>query len=448
MKTFTYIGLVLRDEWIAIKESLLELRVTFIVILALIVGTVVYLKPFPTTDITLATSYKGGDWYSFGQAAVEPLKEEGIELHVLATNGSIENINDLINPKIDTNAAFVYAGSVSPEQDKQMYSLGSISYDPVWIFYRKELAGKLSTIQDLAKYRVVLAPKKSGSYVLTQKLFQANGIEIDNHPNFVPGTWEGSSADLLANKADVYIFLSTIVDPLVQKLLLSPEVALFEVPNAQAYQKKFSYLESVTIPAGSIDIEKLIPAKDISLIATTTTLAVDRDMHPALQLALLIAMKQTIQDSPRLFFAKRNEFPDYVDPGVPISPTARSFYNYGPPKSVTYLPYWLAVFIDRFSLVLLAAFAVIYPLSKLNFHLRRFRFMIHKRTYYEMLLNLEKEITGKPLSIEDQEVLFKKLDLINKNVIKHRIPVGEEADYFLFVNALQLLRHKIQRNVQ
>jgi hypothetical protein len=74
--------------------------------------------------------------------------------------------------------------------------------------------------------------------------------------------------------------------------------------------------------------------------------------------------------------------------------------------------------------------------------------MIHKRTYYEMLLNLEKEITGKPLSSEDQEVLFKKLDLINKNVIRHRIPVGEEADYFLFVNALQLLRHKIQRNVQ
>jgi hypothetical protein len=34
MKTFNYIGLVLRDEWAAIKESLIELRVTFILILA------------------------------------------------------------------------------------------------------------------------------------------------------------------------------------------------------------------------------------------------------------------------------------------------------------------------------------------------------------------------------------------------------------------------------
>ena len=446
MKTFNYIGLVLRDEWAAIKESLIELRVTFILILALIVGTVVYLKPFPTTDITLATSYKGGDWYMFGEVAIEPLKQEGIDLHVLATNGSIENAEDLIDSKNDTNAAFIYAGALSQEQAKQMYSLGSISYDPVWIFYRKELVGKVSTIQDLAKYRVALAPKKSGAYMLTRKLFEANGIEIENNPHFVPGTWEGSSADLLANKADVYIFLSTMVDPIVQQLLVAPQVALFDIPNAQAYQKKFSYLESVTIPAGSIDLEKQIPAKDISLIATTTTVAVRRDMHPALQLGLLIAMKQTIQDSPRLFFSKRNEFPTYVDPGVPISPTARSYYNYGPPKAVTYLPYWMAVFIDRFSLVLLAAFAIIYPLSKLNFHLRRFRFIILKRSYYEMLLKLEKEVTGRQVSGEEQKILLKKLDLINQQVIKHRIPVGEEVDYFLFLNALHLLRHKIERN--
>lgn len=446
MKTFAYISLVLRDELIAIKDSLLELRVTFILILALIVGVVVYLKPFPTTDITMATSYKGGDWYSFGEAAIEPLKEEGIELHVLASNGSIENVDDLINPKIDTNAAFIYAGSVSPEQNKQMYSLGSISYDPVWIFYRKELVGKVSTLQDLAKYRVAVAPKKSGAYVLTRKLFEANGIEIENNPHFVPGTWEGSSADLLSHKVDVYIFLSTILDPIAQNLLVAPEVALFEVPNTQAYQKKFSYLESVMLPAGSIDIENKIPAKDISLIATTTTLAVRRDMHPALQLALLITTKQIIQDSPLLFFSKRNEFPAYLDPGVPISPTARNYYNHGPPKAVAYLPYWLAVFIDRFSLVILTAFAIIYPLSKLNFQLRNFRFTLLKRTYYEILFNIEKEITGKRLTSKEQEALLKKLDQIDKDALKHRIPVGQEVEYFLFVNALQLLRHKIERN--
>jgi hypothetical protein len=167
-----------------------------------------------------------------------------------------------------------------------------------------------------------------------------------------------------------------MLDPLVEELINSPDMTLFNLPNALAYQKKYNYLDAVIIPAGSINIKKNLPVRDISLIATTTTLAVRKDLHPALQLALLMSSKEIIQDSSRLFFSKRNEFPAYVDPSIPISPVARSFYNYGPSKATEYLPYWLAVFIDRFWLVVLAAFAIIYPLSKLNFHLRQFRFII------------------------------------------------------------------------
>jgi hypothetical protein len=159
-----------------------------------------------------------------------------------------------------------------------------------------------------------------------------------------------------------------------------------------------------------------------------------------------MSSKQIIQDSSRLFFSKRNEFPAYVDPSIPISPMARNYYNYGPPKGTEYLPYWLVVFIDRFWFVVLAAFAVIYPLSKLNLHLRRFRFIIRERTHYAMLLNMEQEITGKKLSSEEKEKLLNKLEEINKQAILHFVPVGEEPDYFLFVNALQLLRNKIERN--
>jgi len=445
MKTFDYLGLVLKHELIAIKESLVELRIATILILLLVGGVIVYLKPFPFSGITIATSYKGGDWYQFGEAAVAPLKERGIHVDVLATNGTIENAEKLIDPKSNINAGFVYAAALSESQHKELYSLGSVSYDPVWIFYRNGLASKITSIQDLTKYRVALAPKKSGSYILTKKLFEANGIDIESNTNFVPSSWEDSRANFLSGKADVYIFIATMLDPLVQELIHSPDITLFNFANALAYQKKFSYLDTVAIPAGSIDIEKKLPAQDISLIATTTTLAVRKDLHPALQLALLMSSKQIIQDSSRLFFSKRNEFPAYVDPSIPISPMARNYYNYGPPKGTEYLPYWLVVFIDRFWFVVLAAFAIIYPLSKLNLHLRRFRFIIRERTHYAMLLKMEKEITGKQLSSEEKEKLLNKLEIINKEAILHFVPVGEESDYFLFVNALQLLRNKLER---
>ena len=446
MKTFNYLGLVLKHEFIAIKESLVELRKIAIVILLIIGGVIIYLKPFPFTGITIATSYKGGDWYQFGESAISLLKERGINLEVVATSGTIENAEELNDPKSKVNAGFVYAAALSKDQQRELYSLGSISYDPVWIFYRNELANKITTIQDLSKYRVSLPPKKSGSYILTKKLFEANGIDIDSNPHFVSSSWEDLRANILSDKADVYIFITTIIDPLVEELIHSPKMTLFNFPSALAYQRKFNYLDAVIIPAGSINIEKKLPVRDISLIATTTTLAVRKDLHPSLQLALLVTSKQVIQDSSRLFFSKRNEFPDYFDPSIHISPIARNYYNYGPPKTTEYLPYWLVVFINRFWFVLIVAFAIIYPLSKLNFHLRRFRFIIRERTHYEMLLNMEKEITGKKLSSEEKEKLLKKLDMINKQALQHFVPVGEEADYFLFVNALQLLRNKIERN--
>jgi TRAP-type uncharacterized transport system substrate-binding protein len=446
MKTFNYLGLVLKHEFIAIKESLVELRKIAIVILLIIGGVIIYLKPFPFTGITIATSYKGGDWYQFGEGAISLLKERGINLEVVATSGTIENAEELNDPKSKVNAGFVYAAALSKDQQRELYSLGSISYDPVWIFYRNELANKITTIQDLSKYRVSLPPKKSGSYILTKKLFEANGIDIDSNPHFVSSSWEDLRANILSDKADDYIFITTIIDPLVEELIHSPKMTLFNFPSALAYQRKFNYLDAVIIPAGSINIEKKLPVRDISLIATTTTLAVRKDLHPSLQLALLVTSKQVIQDSSRLFFSKRNEFPDYFDPSIHISPIARNYYNYGPPKTTEYLPYWLVVFIDRFWFVLIVAFAIIYPLSKLNFHLRRFRFIIRERTHYEMLLNMEKEITGKKLSSEEKEKLLKKLDMINKQALQHFVPVGEEADYFLFVNALQLLRNKIERN--
>jgi TRAP-type uncharacterized transport system substrate-binding protein len=446
MKTFDYLGLVLKHEFIAIKESLVELRRLVIVILLIIGGVIIYLKPFPFTGISIATSYKGGDWYQFGEGAISLLEERGINLEVVATSGTIENAEELNDPKSKVNAGFVYAAALSKDQQRGLYSLGSISYDPVWIFYRNELANKITTIQDLSKYRVSLPPKKSGSYILTKKLFEANGIDIDSNPHFVSSSWEDLRANILSDKADVYIFITTIIDPLVEELIHSPKMTLFNFPSALAYQRKFNYLDAVIIPAGSINIEKKLPVRDISLIATTTTLAVRKDLHPSLQLALLVTSKQVIQDSSRLFFSKRNEFPDYFDPSIHISPIARNYYNYGPPKTTEYLPYWLVVFIDRFWFVLIVAFAIIYPLSKLNFHLRRFRFIIRERTHYTMVLNMEKEITGKKLSSEEKEKLLKKLDMINKQALQHFVPVGEEANYFLFVNALQLLRNKIERN--
>ncbi|WP_114663001.1 hypothetical protein [Polynucleobacter necessarius] len=82
-----------------------------------------------------------------------------------------------------------------------------------------------------------------------------------------------------------------------------------------------------------------MPQKEVTLLATTTSLVVKKSTHPDLQLAILIAARDANRSSPNLFFAKRDEFPAYLDPSIPISPVAEHFYNYGPPHAMKYLPY-------------------------------------------------------------------------------------------------------------
>ena len=160
-----------------------------------------------------------------------------------------------------------------------------------------------------------------------------------------------------------------------------------------------------------------------------------------------MAAKDANRNSANLFFAKRDEFPAYRDPLIPISPVAEHFYNYGPPHAMQYLPYWLAGFIDRSWLLLLTILAVFYPLSKLNIHYRKFRFSLKEIPHYKELLEMEKRLQHGNLTEKDRSEMLKHLDEINTHAIHGGVPISEEAAYFNFLNAIFLLRIKIQ-NVQ
>ena len=81
-------------------------------------------------------------------------------------------------------------------------------------------------------------------------------------------------AGMYSGSIDGLIFIGEAFDKNVSKLLHETDFAIFEFTDITAYEKNISYLDVVKIPASSIDIINKLPAKDISLIAITTTLAV------------------------------------------------------------------------------------------------------------------------------------------------------------------------------
>ena len=445
MSLWSYVVSVVRAELRAIADQARESKVLLVAFLACLVGIVAYLDPFPSRQIHIASAYPGSDWNQFGEQAIAYLGRKGLGGSVITTSGAAENVERLIDPEDRVNAAFAYGLALTDAQRKEVASLGSVAYDPIWIFYRRDRVA-LEDLHALAGKRVGLGPPRSGSYAIAREFLAAYGIDVAKGGNFVPDAIREGERSFLEGRLDVFILVASIQDPVVQKLIRAEGVELYSFRNAAAFEKKYNSLEALELPAGSLQIYPPIPAHDVSLVATTTSFVVKRNMHPDLQLALLMAIKELNRNSDQLFFAGRNEFPTYVDPLIPISPVASRFYDYGPPQVMRYLPFWIAGFVDRAWVLILTLIAVFYPLSKLDLHLRKVRFLVQERPHYDELLEIEMLLSSKKLSDEEKAAVLKRLEGINRHAIKAGVPVGEESHYFELLNSIHLLRGKIASN--
>ncbi len=444
MTLWSYVVIAVRDELRAIAAQARESKLLLVAFLACLGGVVAYLDPFPDRNITIATAYPNSDWHQYGELAVRYLDAKGLHGAVVTTSGAAENIDRLVDPADPVNAAFAYGLALSDAQRKEVVSLGSISYDPVWIFHRTDRIAVLKDLRALAGHRVGLGPVRSGSYLIGKMLLAGYGIDVAQGGNFVPDGFPEGEKGLLEGRLDAFILVASVTEPIVQKLMRSPGIGLYAFENAAAFEKKFNSFDAVTLPAGSLDIYPPVPARDVSLVTTTTSVVVKRTMHPDMQLALLVSIKEMNRSSDDLFFSRRNEFPAYVDPLIPISPVASKFYDYGPPTIMRYLPFWIAGFFDRAWVLLLTMIAIFYPLSKLNLHLRRLRFIVEERPHYQELLEIDELLSSRKLTDEEKDAIWKRLDGINLHAVRAGVPVGEESHYFEMLNAIYLLRRKIE----
>ena len=445
MDTIKYLKLVVWDEWLALKELIVEQKLLVLLVLVGLGGIIFYLKPFPPREINIAGGSPNGAYTRMAGSAAGYLSERGVNLLVSTTSGSVENGELLADPSIDVVAGFIQGGALTPEQAALVYSLGSVAYEPVWIFYKKVFAGKISELTDLQNFRVGLGPQKGGSRAMARELFKLNGIDIDANERFRIGPYTDQYRAFEAGELDVIFKVAPYFDGEVQALLRAAGTELFDFKHAPAYQKALPYIYELTLPAYSVDLKDKLPAHDISLIGTTTTLAVDKNLHPDIQTLLLMAVKDIQRSSVFLFFGKRGEFPAYMDPTIEASPVALRYYDYGVPPGMRYLPFWAAGFADRMGILLISLFTLIFPLSKLNLHLRALRYHIKHRRLYEEMLELEKELCDGQLTVDDKAALLQKLTVFNRHAISDHVPVGLEDGYFTLLRSIELLRAKIER---
>jgi TRAP-type uncharacterized transport system substrate-binding protein len=409
------------------------------------------LDPTPPARVVLATGPEQSAYAEFGRAYAQRLARQGIAVELRATEGATENLRLLRDARERVDLAFVQGGAsealYAADEDRSglpLASLGSLFYEPVWIFYRGDLrAGgtgpkPLSQVGDLAGLRVDLGPPGAGGRNLMLKLLHANRVEPSSlRVSERPPT--AAVMALLAGEVDAIVLVSAPESPLVQMLLITPGIALFEFAQAEAYARRFGFVSHLNLPRGVVDLARDLPPRDVALVAATSTLAVREKTHPAI-VQLFAQAARELHGGPG-WFARAGEFPRAASPELPLAEEAARLYRSGPPLLQRYLPFWLANLVDRMWVVLLTVIAVLIPASRVVPPLYEFRVRSRIFRWYGRLRGIEAQVEQ---AAADRARLLRELDELEARVGRIAVPLSHADELYALRSHIELVRGKLR----
>jgi len=435
-----------------IKAGLLSLRDLFAtawwIFLIAGIGFVIayqFVEPAPPKRIVITTGSDSGAYYHFAQRYATILARDGVTLEVRSSAGSLQNLERL---KADeAQVGFVQGGVIEPKNDPDevddsgLLSLGSLFYEPVWVFYRGEQP--LTRLTELRGKRIAIGAEGSGVRQLARQLLEANEVPVSDR--LLPLSGLVAAEELQQGRIDAAFVIASEKAPVVQVLLRSPGVKVMSFAQAGAYQRRFPFLTKLTFPHGVADLVRDFPPEDIKLLAPTANLIIRDDLHPALQTLLLQAASEVHGKSG--FFQDVGEFPSYKDQMLPLSPDAARFFKSGAPFLQRYLPFWLAVLIDRLIVLLVPVFALLIPLLKVAPAIYTWRVRSKVFRCYGELRFLEDDLKNHfdPARLEDYR---QRLDALDEEASQLHVPLGFTDLVYTLREHVNLVRHMLDKHQQ
>ena len=333
--------------------------------------------------------------------------------------------------------AFVQGGLKELAVSDKLVALGSVFFEPMWIFHRKGVS--IEHIADFHRLRIAVGPEGSGSKVLTLKMLALNGIGETN-ANLLPYGSQKATDLLLAGHIDVAFFVASYRSEYIVQLFRSNAVGLLGIDRAEAYAIRFPFLHVLKLPQGVINFRENIPSRNLMLVAPTAQLVTRSDLHPALINLLLQAAEKVHFKGGG--FEKEGQFPTpkYID--YKLSDEAARYYKSGPPFLQRYLPFWVANFITRMIVMLLPLVALLFPLFKLMPAVYRWRMRSKIYRWYAKFEDIDAVIFKDKQTTNIAKYLAE-LDDLEEKVAQIRVPLAYQEELYDLRLHIDLLRKKL-----
>lgn len=405
---------------------------TFLFVIAGFVFAYQFVEPSPPSQLIMATGSPTGAYHRFGLSLKKILAENGIELELKNSAGSMDNASLLAKGEVDI--AMIQGGTPVNEVKggEEIRSLGSLYYEPLWIFHRIEPPP--SGLQQLSGRRVNKGVKGSGTQQLVNELLRLNNMEKEK---FSELSNADASKALTTGKLDTLFMVSGENSSDIQTLFEAKGVAIMDLTRAEAYHLHRRYLSKLTLPPGAINLENDRPPEARNLIAVTAMLAANEELHPALVDLLLMTSKRIVE-KPTLF-SKLGEFPSGNYLSIPLDKDAERFHQRGPSFLQRYLPFWAATLVDRMIVMLVPLIALVLPLVKVFPPVYRWRVRSRIYRWYADLKRIEVRLDKGEAGPELEEAI----QLLEGDVKQVETPLSYTDELYHLRNHINLVKARI-----
>ena len=411
--------------------------------LVVIIAAFLFFYFAPPDTIIITSGDEGSMFQRNSEKYAKILARNGVKMKIIKSEGSLQNLERLGNPSFHVDVGFVQTGVAKGENTDNLISLGSISYEPLFIFYRG--LKPLDMLSQFEGKRLAVGEDGTGTQVLVLNLLAMNGIKPGGKTQLFEMDDEEAEKELLAGEIDAAFMMSDSASTkTMRELMHKPGIRIFDFSQADAYVRRIHYLNKIVLPKGSLDFGKNIPDRDINLLSPTVELIARSNLHPALSDLLLEAATE-VHSRPSMT-NKSGEFPAMLEHEYRISTDAKRYYKSGKSFLYKYFPFWLATIINRILVVLVPMLLILIPGLKSIPSLYRWRKRLRILRWYRALLVLEEGMTAQ-ITPEKRKELLDRLAQIEQSVNKMKMPASFADQFYSLRSHISIVRERLTNSV-
>ena len=149
-----------------------------LIVVTVIAAAYLFLKSAPPKTLVITSGPPGSVFERYALSYSNSLARDHVRVKIVPSRGSEENLARLSVAGSKYDLGFVQGGLDPVDQadgkSRTLYSLGSIMYEPLWVFCRATNTAML--LSDFNGQRLAIGAPGSGSLSLSRSLLATNGI--------------------------------------------------------------------------------------------------------------------------------------------------------------------------------------------------------------------------------------------------------------------------------